>query len=175
MARALKVYRTPIGFHDAYVAAASKAAALRAWGTDRDLFARGAAELVTDPALTTAPLAHPGEIITRLRGSVDEQMAAAGKAVSIRQRRAPVVPPKTKPPPRPSRAALDKAEHALERVAEARRAALQPIAEQIERLERERRAIEKTHDAKRIRLEDARDTAEEAYHAAVEKWRRATV
>lgn len=28
----LKVYRTPIGFHDAYVAAPSQKAALKAWG-----------------------------------------------------------------------------------------------------------------------------------------------
>ena len=30
----LKVYRTPIGFHDAYVAAPSQKAALDAWGSD---------------------------------------------------------------------------------------------------------------------------------------------
>ena len=37
----LKVFRTPIGFHDAYVAAPSRAAALRAWGADTDLFSTG--------------------------------------------------------------------------------------------------------------------------------------
>ena len=52
---ALKVYRTPIGFHDAYVAAPSQKAALQAWGSDANLFARGVAELVTDPALTAEP------------------------------------------------------------------------------------------------------------------------
>src|SRR4051794_12137810 len=86
MARALKVYRTPIGFHDAYVAASSQAAALKAWGTDRNLFARGAAEIVTDPALTEAPLADPGKVIKRLRGSADEQMAAASEAPIARAR-----------------------------------------------------------------------------------------
>ena len=48
MARALKVYRTPIGFHDAYVAAPSQKAALAAWGADANLFARGSAEQVTE-------------------------------------------------------------------------------------------------------------------------------
>ena len=48
----LKVFRTPIGFHDAYVAAPSQKAALEAWGSDSNLFAAGAAELVTDAALT---------------------------------------------------------------------------------------------------------------------------
>jgi hypothetical protein len=41
MARALKVFRTPIGFHDDYVAASSRKAALEAWGGDADLFACG--------------------------------------------------------------------------------------------------------------------------------------
>ena len=47
----LKVYRMPIGFHDAYVAAPSRKAALAAWGSDADLFARGVAEQVDDPDL----------------------------------------------------------------------------------------------------------------------------
>ena len=57
MPRKLKVFRTPIGFHDAYVATPTKKAALEAWGTDANLFARGTAEEVTDPKLTAAPLA----------------------------------------------------------------------------------------------------------------------
>ncbi|MEG8017904.1 hypothetical protein [Sphingomonas sp. LR55] len=67
MARAqkLKVYRTVAGFHDAYVAAASQKAALAAWGSDKDLFARGIAEQVTDDALTAEPLAAPGTVIKR--------------------------------------------------------------------------------------------------------------
>ena len=44
--RRLKVFRTAIGFHDAYVAAPSRKAALEAWGTDKDLFARGVARLL---------------------------------------------------------------------------------------------------------------------------------
>ena len=76
MPRQLKVYRTPIGFHDAYVAAPSQKAALAAWGSDADLFARGVAEVVTDAALTKEPLAHPGEVVRRLRGSADYHFAA---------------------------------------------------------------------------------------------------
>lgn len=51
----LKVFRTPAGFHDAYVAAPSQKAALKAWGSEADLFARGIAEKVTDPKLMEAP------------------------------------------------------------------------------------------------------------------------
>ena len=100
--RKLKVYRTAIGFHDAYVAAPSKKAALEAWGTTKDLFARGAAELVDDPALTQEPLAHPNTVIKRARGSADEQIAAL-PANKIKGK----APKKVK---RPSRAELDKAE-----------------------------------------------------------------
>ena len=51
MARKLKVYRTPIGFHDAFVAAPSQKTALKSWGADVDLFAYGAAEVVSDEGL----------------------------------------------------------------------------------------------------------------------------
>lgn len=67
----LKVYRTPAGFHDAYVAATSQKAALAAWGSDANLFARGIAEEVTDPALMAAPLDHPGEVI-RVARTMDD-------------------------------------------------------------------------------------------------------
>lgn len=45
-------------------------------GSDKDLFARAAAEIVTEPALIEEPLAAPGKVIRRLRGTAAEQMAA---------------------------------------------------------------------------------------------------
>jgi hypothetical protein len=75
----LKVYRTPIGFHDAFVAAPSQKAALEAWGASTDLFARGLAETVTDAALTKAPLATPGKVVKVSRGSRAEQLRALAK------------------------------------------------------------------------------------------------
>lgn len=72
------MFRTPSGFHDAYVAAPSQKAALEAWGSATNLFAAGAAELVTDSKLTKEPLARPGEVIRKLRGSADEQLRALG-------------------------------------------------------------------------------------------------
>ena len=108
----LKVYRTPIGFHDAYVAAPSQKAALAAWGSDHDLFARGIAELVDDPELTREPLAKPGEVIRRSRGTAAEQIAALPADRPKRAREAavepspPPPPPKPKPKPKPDRAPL---------------------------------------------------------------------
>ena len=83
----LKVYRTPIGFHDAYVAASSQKAALQAWGSDRDLFARGVAEVVTDPGLAAEALSQPGTVIRRSRGSAAEQIAALPPTPPRRVRR----------------------------------------------------------------------------------------
>lgn len=102
MARKLKVYRTPIGFHDAYVAAPNQKAALKAWGSDADLFARGVAELVTDAALTADPLAHPGEVIRVRRGSAAENVAALPKAAKRPAKRASApIDDDEGPPPRP--------------------------------------------------------------------------
>ncbi|MFN3387787.1 MAG: hypothetical protein ACK40O_02575 [Allosphingosinicella sp.] len=172
----LKVFRTPIGFHDAYVAAPSQKAAIEAWGSGKDIFARGEAELVTDPALTAKPLADPGRVIKRLRGSAAEQIAALGPVGGGPGKRkakaAEAKPPKPKkPPPRPSRAKLEKAEAAVAKARETRSAALAEIAERQAALERERRAVAKTHDAALERLTRARDEAEASYEEALRKWR----
>lgn len=92
MARKLKVFRTPIGFHDAYVAAPSRKAALQAWGADADLFARGMAEEVTDATLMKEPLTHPGQVVRKIRGTMDEHMAAYQRTrnASRRKRRMPI-------------------------------------------------------------------------------------
>jgi hypothetical protein len=178
MARALKVYRTPIGFHDAYVAAASQAAALKAWGTDHNLFARGAAELVTDPALTAAPLARPGEVIKVLRGSAEDQLAAAeaerpgpGSKAKTNSK-ALEEKPRKPPPPRPSRDALDQAEQALADEERVQRDEVDAVTRRIEALERERHALIEKHDERRAELEAARDKADAAHRAALDRWRR---
>ena len=181
MARApkLKVYRMAAGFHDAYVAAPSQKAAAAAWGADADVFARGVAELVTDPALTEEPLARPGEIVKRLRGTAAEQIAALGDAPepatpkrakaaqrSAREPRA-AKPPPPKPKQRPSRAALDAAEAALAE-AEARRAeALQAIEARQAALDRERAALSAKHEAEQQRLQARQAEAEAAYRRSM--------
>lgn len=189
MARSLKVFRTAIGFHDAYVAAPSRKAALQAWGADVDLFARGVAEQVTDPALIEEPLAHPGAIIRKLRGTKDENLAAlpeapararrasahAGARSDTRPRKSGGTPsPSSSPPPRPrpDRDALDAAQQALDdadrRYQDARRA----IAEQEVALANRRRALEAEHDDARRALEARRDDEEARYRRAMAAWRK---
>lgn len=200
MPRKLKVYRTPIGFHDAYVAAPSQKAALEAWGSDADLLARGIAEIVTDEALTREPLKKPGTVIRRLRGTNEEQMAAAEAsprrtrphAKSEAPRRGRPAPsakparqkPKPKPHPTkaeapapakpkkplPSRAALDAAEQAVERAAADHAEAVADLLRREDALRQERRALEKDHEAEMAKLEALARKARERYSAALEKW-----
>jgi hypothetical protein len=186
MARAakLKVFRTPIGFHDAYVAAPSQKAAIEAWGSDRDLFARGEAELVSDPKLAAEPLANPGKVIKRLRGTAKEQIAALppnrsrkakprkdeprhAKASSARE----LSKPKAEPGPRPSRAKLDRAEAAIETARQKQRTQLERMRARQQALAQEKAAIERKQAAEIERLTDKADEARAAYEAALERWR----
>jgi hypothetical protein len=182
----LKVYRTPIGFHDAYVAAPSQKAALAAWGSDADLFARGVADVVTDPELTREPLENPGEVIKRLRGSADEQLAALPpdrpKKTTARpssrdpgrrpNEEVPVLPKrvKAKPKSRPSRAALERAEQRLAALTERQRKEDEALAERERALERERRRLDSKHERDRRAAERAVEKERDEHADAIRRW-----
>jgi hypothetical protein len=170
MARKLKVFRTAAGFHDAYVAASSRKAALAAWGSDADLFARGLAEEVTDAALTREPLAHPGEVIRRSRGSAEEQLAALPMAAAKRASR-PAKAEKSDPVRRPDRTPLTAAERALEEAERDHRAALRALAQRQAALDREKAAAERAYAQTRDELESRKVAVEELYDRAMERWR----
>jgi hypothetical protein len=177
MAR-LKVYRTAIGFDDAYVAAPSQKAALAAWGSDNNLFARGVAEVVTDPQLTAAPLAQPGQVIRKSRGSLAEQLRALGptkrskraqsKSVAAAPPVQPARPKKRKPAP--SRESVAKAEAVL--AAERERAAreLAKLRDREQALAREREKLEVKQRSRQERLRERLDAARERHRAAFEAW-----
>ena len=175
-AQKLKVFRTPIGFHDAYVAAPSQKAALEAWGADANLFAQGIAEQVTDEKLIDEPLSRPGEVIKRLRGSHEEHLAAADsqrlpkKEGGSRSKSRVTKSKPSKPKPRPSRDALDAAEEALEMVEKKQRKAIGKLDEQIQRLERERRELQRKHEAERDKLAETVERARSAYQKALRAW-----
>jgi hypothetical protein len=192
MPRQLKVYRTPIGFHDAYVAAPSQKAALHAWGSDANLFARGVAEIVTDPALTREPLASPGKVVRRLRGSADDHFAALPKAKAKAARKAPAdtdpaptpsrapapaarpkpaPKPAPKPKPRPGRAKLDAAEEALDAADRRHRDELADIRRREDALAKERRAIETRQADEVEKLTQRRTREKERYDRAMAAWR----
>lgn len=196
--RPLKVFVTPIGFHDAYVAASSQKAALAAWGADSNLFAAGSAERVDDPALMREPLAHPGQVIRRLRGTLAEHIAALPKDAPPRAKRAPrptaepasaepparptpapaprAAPqpkpkPEPKPAPRPSRTALDRAEAALAAAEAEHAAARAAIARQQSALDRARHALAARQEQARGKLQERLDAAHAAYDAKMRAWR----
>lgn len=195
MPRALKVFRTPIGFHDAYVAAPTKKAALEAWGSTHDLFARGIAEIVTDPALTEEPLASPGKVIKRSRGTTPEQIAAlpdverperaatpddvpsarsgkrGGSGSGSDTKAKPPAKPKPPPPPRPTPGALEKAEAALAAVERRHADDMRALDREQVALDRRRRALERDQAAERSAAADARDREDAAYAKALKRWR----
>ncbi|QCB43458.1 hypothetical protein E5673_15505 [Sphingomonas sp. PAMC26645] len=189
----LKVYRTVAGFYDAYVAAPSQKAALAAWGSDRDLFARGIAEQVTDSALMAEPLASPGTVVKHSRGTTAEQIAA------LPEQRAPAAPrdsdtdteadpkptakpraklrakpqdkPKPKPKPRPKRDELDAAEEALTSLQADFDRKKKDLAEREAALARDRRALEQARSSSIEAAEDALRGQKQAYEEAVRRWR----
>jgi chromatin segregation and condensation protein Rec8/ScpA/Scc1 (kleisin family) len=163
MPRKLKVFRTPIGFHDAYVAAPSRKAALAAWGSDADLFARGVADEVTDPKLMKEPLAHPGEVIRLSRGDLPAHLKALPK-----RKRAKAAEPEPrakprKPKPPPKRDKVDAAEAAVRQL-QARH------AKETQALERKLEALQQTQARELASVSRRRDTAREAYREALERW-----
>ena len=181
MARALKVYRTPIGFHDAYVAAPSQKAALEAWGADANLFARGSAEQVTDAELMREPLANPGKVIKRPRGSEAEHLASLAKSPQLPGRAKsrpgkatpPNSPPKraSSPTPRPSRGPLDRAEEALAQQEEEGRAALRKLEEKQAQLRKQIEQLRKQQQATYSQLASRVENERRKYDAALERWR----
>lgn len=175
MPRKLKVFRTAAGFHDAYVAAASRKAALAAWGAERDLFARGAAEEVTDPALMEEPLANPGAVIKRSRGSAAEQFTAMPADAPKRRAKARAVEAEAvaKPAPKPSRDALDAAQEAIDAAERDWRKVQRDLAARQAALDRKRRDATARHEQALADLERARRRAQEAYDAGLAAWREA--
>ena len=169
----LKVFRTASGFHDSYVAVPSRAAALRAWGAASDLFSMGAAEQVTDPKLMAEPLANPGVVIKRARGTAAEHLAASPAAKPRKAGRAAAAkPPKPKRiKPRPSRTRLDAADKKLAEAKARHDRARDAIDAEIARLEERKRKLRQDYEAEAGKLQAIRDKAEEAYEQAADQWR----
>lgn len=181
----LKVFRTPIGFHDAFVAAPSRKAALEAWGADSNIFAQGIAEEVTDPGLIEEALARPGEVIRRLRGSAEEHAAALARTERPMPKQGGSAPSRAEPPlsgvrergrkpkrpPKPSRADLDSAEEALEKAEKKQRKAMRKVEERMQALERERRDLQRRQERELDELTEERDRARSAYDRAMRAWK----
>jgi hypothetical protein len=175
----LKVFRTPIGFHDAYVAAPSRKAALEVWGAESNLFAQGIAEQVTDPSLMQEPLASPGVVIRKLRGTHKEQIAAIGEPGSSRLRGAKSQPPPAKRAPvqqraprapKPSRGELSDAEEAVKQLSRDHAKAVDEIARREKELARERQQLERKQSRELAAAEDRAADLRRSYEEKLAKW-----
>lgn len=176
--RRLKVFRTATGFHDAYVAAPSRKAALAAWGTDKDLFARGVAEEVTDPELIAEPLREPGTVVRVLRTAPEGLAEAPVRSAKPKPERPlrrpgakPLPPP---PPPPPRRDPVDAAQRALDEAGEQFAQQEAELAARERELASERRTLEQRRDKELRRLARRRDEANEDYRARLALWREKT-
>ena len=184
MARQLKVFSTAAGFVNAVVAAPSQKAALEAWGVRDNLFASGAATVVTDPDLIAQALATPGEIV-RVPISTDAGFLAAAKpppaAASEASKtaapkasvtsappaaRAPRFAPPPPPPPPPDRSALTRAERALQEAQTRQR-------ETVVELDAERDAYERRRAEAEVELKEAVSEAQRARDLALEAFKAA--
>ena len=162
-ARKLRVFQTQLGFYDIVVAAPSKAAALRAWGTHRDLFADDEARESTDARAITAAEAQPGVPLRRAVGTNDTFGLDPGLP------RLPDLPratagrvPKPKPAP-PDRSALKAAEGALEALIDQRRAEETQFKDRRASLDAEEAEAQRLFAAARSAAEKAAEREERAY------------
>ena len=171
----LKVFRTTTGFADAYVAAPSKKAALAAWGSKHDLFARGAAEIVDDPQLTKEPLAQPGVVIRRSRGTREEQLAALGPALNTEPPQSEKVVRQPKKAaakkPKPDRAALDEAERSLAEIEQRHADERKALALREAELARERKALHDRHAAELAKSQQQAEKLQTRYKRAMGDYR----
>ncbi len=172
-ARKLKVFQAQIGFYDTVVAAASQAAALRAWGTHQNLFASGEAKITTDEAAVTAALEHPETPLRRAVGSTDPFRLEPTSLPTVPDapKRAAVKPAaKAKPTPAPKppadRSALDAAEAALHRLDEARKREEADLRRRQSELDEAKSAAQATYVEARKAATAAVVEARKAYRSA---------
>jgi colicin import membrane protein len=178
--RRLKVFQAQFGFFDTVLAAPSQAAALRVWGTHRNLFATGHAKLATDEAVMAAALEHPGVLLRRAVGSNDpfsieptslptvpDLAAAMPEPVSAqkaKQKRRPKPLPVRRPPPDRSR--LEAAEAALHQLDERHMREEADFRRQQEQLDAKRAAAQRSYVEARQRASATVIAARDAYRKA---------
>lgn len=170
----LKVYSTPIGFHDALVAAPSQKAALQAWGAGTNLFSQGSAHIVTDSRLTKVPLANPGQVVKVLRGTHSEQLAALSTLDRPKRKRASdpeVIPARAKSAKRkPSRTALNRREQALESLLARQKSQLDRVDEEMRRIEKRRSDLLRRHERACEKATERVEEERDNYQAAIDRY-----
>ena len=193
MARPLKVFQAHLGFYDTVVAAPSRAAALKAWGSRQNLFRDGSAKETQDAQAVAAARAKPGVVLRRAAGSnapfgenpdlpkvpnaPKKKLVTAKEATTEASPAAPrkVTPPKLRlVPPSPQRKAPDRgpvqrAEKALTELKKEEERALARIAARKAALEGEERKLRDDYHARRHKAERVLVEARRAYQDALRR------
>jgi len=154
--RKLKVFQAQFGFYDTVVAAPSRAAALRAWGTRQDLFASGEATVSTDESAIAAAVANPEIPLRRAVGSKD--------AFALEPTSLPAVPDAPKKPVKPKANAKASASPPAKPPAD--RSKLDAAERALSKLDNQRKQEEAEFRRQAEALEDQRMAAQSAYVAA---------
>ena len=195
MPRMLKVFQAHLGFYDTVVAAPSRAAALKAWGSRQDLFRDGSAKETQDAQAIEAARAKPGIVLRRVAGSkapfsenpglpslppLPKKDASKKKDIA---KTAPIAPgPRERPalrlvqtppptPPRkpPDRQPVERAEKALTELKKEEERALARMAARKAALDQEERALRDDYHARRMKAEAALVEARRAYQDALKR------
>jgi len=145
MPRALKTFKTHIGFYDLIVAAPSMKAAAQAWDVHPHIFAQGFAAATTEPDAVTAALEQPGVVLRRPHGQSGSYKAEPDKPaapkVTARQKQKIAKAERTREREEKAR---KKAEAAVERRAKAAaKDELADIEQEEAKLRERRRTLQK--------------------------------
>jgi hypothetical protein len=174
--RKLKVFQAQFGFFDTVLAAPSQAAALKAWGTHRNLFATGHAKVATDEAAIAAALERPGILLRRALGS-NEPFAVEPTSLpkipdlpnaepAAARPLAAKVKPKPAPRPPADRSRLNAAEAALCQLDGERKREETDLRREQEELDAKRTAAQQDYVEARKRATTAVVAVRDAYRKA---------
>lgn len=174
--RRLKVFIAQIGFYDTVVAASSQAAALRAWGTNQNLFAGGGAHETDDTQAVEAALAKPETPLRRVvgtdnpfelepRGLPNIPDAPKKWAEDLHPKKPPKLVPRVRKPVA-DRSPLDAAEAALKQVDDERKQEEADLRRRQDELDATKTSSQERYVAKRQAATAAVVEARTGYRAA---------
>jgi hypothetical protein len=177
MARALKTFQAHLGFYDTVVAAPSRAAALKAWGSRQNLFRDGQAKETKDPQAVAAATAKPGVVLRRPVGSNGPfsenpdlpKVSAQPKLKLVHSAKTEAAPKKKAAPerPPPDRRPIERAEKALAKLREDERRALAEMDARKAALDKEEQRVRSEFRRRREAAEKALAQARVAYQQAL--------
>jgi hypothetical protein len=116
------------------------------------------------------PLAQPGKVVRRLRGTVEEQIAALPDEAALAPASLPARRKQRASQPKPLRTHVIKAEQALDAIRQRQARERDELARRQAELERERTGQKDRHSSELATAEEELSTARDCYEQALRKW-----